>query len=277
MDTKHGRSLVAALDSADVTEEIQASCLRENETQEAAAILNRRRREEWVAGRIAAKYAFLRGAQYPESAGSGELYLRMLDSADLAEFSFEAYRSVSVVRDQAPGGGPARVGWSCGGDTLQVAISHSAGISCASVCTGGVFSLDLETPAPRVPEFYRHTFTARERDWVDASAGSYGLNPEWLYTLLWSARECLLKTPRFTAMSLWDMPTLEINIPEGTERLVRVHNSKGFSCNFAFLQVGTFLGPFRLAVAGAPNLILTAITGFDYDPNYEHSSPNQDR
>ncbi|MGA2217841.1 MAG: hypothetical protein ABSG51_07135 [Terracidiphilus sp.] len=241
------------------------------------AILNRRRREEWVAGRIAAKYAFLRGVHVPESAGPGALYLQKLDGADLAEFSFEAYRSVSVVRDQAPGGGPARVGWSRGGDTVQVAISHSAGISCASVCTAGVVSLDLETPAPRVPEFYLHTFTARERDWVGACAGTYGLHPEWLYTLLWSARECLLKTPRFTAMSLWDMPTLEINIPEGVERLVRVHDSKDFSGYFAFLQIGAFNGPFRLAVAGAPNLILTAITGLDYDPNYEHSCPNQDR
>lgn len=277
MDIKHGRSMVATLDSAEVTGEVQASCLRESELQEAAAILNRRRRDEWVAGRIAAKYTFLHGEQFPETTGSGALYLRKLDSADIAEFSFEAYRSVSVVRDEAPGGGPARVGWSCSGHTMQVAISHSAGISCASVCTAEVFSLDLETPAPRVPEFYRHTFTARERDWVGASAGSYGLNPEWLYTLLWSARECLLKTPRFTAMSLWDMPTLEINIPEGAERLVRVHDSKDFSGNFTFLQVGTFHGPFRLAVAGAPNLILTAITGLDYDPNYEHSCPNQDR
>src|ERR1700691_4762087 len=122
MVTKHGRSLVAGLDSAEITREIQASCLRETEIQEAAAILNRRRREEWVAGRIAAKYAFLCGERFSEFAGPGELYLRRLSGADLAAFSCADYRSVSVVRDQTPGGGPARVGWSSGSDTVQVAI-----------------------------------------------------------------------------------------------------------------------------------------------------------
>jgi hypothetical protein len=258
-----GMSLVAGLDSAEITSDIQASCLRETEIQEAAAILNRRRREEWIAGRIAAKYAFFYSEQFHETTGSGALYVRKLDSADLAAFSSDQYRSVSVVRDQAPSGGPARIGWSSGSDTVLAAISHSAGISCASLGTAGVCSLDLETPAPRVPEFYLHTFTNRERDWVDACASSYGLHPEWLYTLLWSARECLLKTLRFSAMSLWDMPTLEIGIPEGAERLVRVHQSKNLSGSFVFLEASTFCGPFRLAVAGAQNLILTAITGLD--------------
>jgi hypothetical protein len=89
------------------------------------------------------------------------------------------------------------------------------------------------------------------------------LHPEWLYTLLWSTRECLLKTPRFTALSLWDMPTLEIQIPNGAERLVRVQDSKNLSGSFEFLEASTFRGPFRLAVAGTPNLVLTAITGLD--------------
>jgi hypothetical protein len=263
MVTEQRQAMVARLDSAEVRGEIQESYLRETEIQEAAAILNRRRREEWVAGRIAAKYAFLCGKPFPESAGSGTLYLQKLESADLAVFSSESYRSVSVVRDQAPGGGPARIGWSSSSDSMQVAISHSRGISCASVGTAGVCSLDLETPAPRVQEFYLHTFTNRERDWVRASAGSYGLDPEWLYTLLWSARECLLKTQAFTALSLWDMPTLEIGIADCAERLVRVHDSKDLSGKFEFFQASTFRGPFRLAVAGAPNLILTAITGLN--------------
>lgn len=261
MVTKHSRSLVAGLDSAEVSWGLQASCLRETEIQEAAAILNPRRRDEWVAGRMAAKYAFLSDEQSTESAGSGTLYFRKLDSVDLAAFSSEAYRSVSVIRNQAPGGGPACVGWSSGSDTVQAAISHSAGISCASLSTAGVCSLDLETPAPRVPEFYLHTFSNRERDWVGACAGSYGLHPEWLYTLLWSTRECLLKTPRFTALSLWNMPALEIDIYDSAERLVRVHNSKDHTGNFEFFQASTFRGRFQLAVAGAPNLILTAITG----------------
>jgi hypothetical protein len=98
---------------------------------------------------------------------------------------------------------------------------------------------------------------------VGTCAASYGLQPEWLYTLLWSARECLLKTPRFRALSLWDMPTLEIDIHGGVERLVKVHDSESFSGSFEMLQASTFRGPFQLAVAGDSNLILTAVTTLD--------------
>ena len=261
--TKQPLPIVAALDSAEVTREIQESCLRESEIQQAAAILNRRRREEWVAGRIAAKYAFLCNAASSESSAAGALYLQKLSSADLAEFSSSQYCSVSVVKDLAPGGGPARVGWSSGSDTLPAAISHSGGIACASVGAAGICSLDLETPAPRVPEFYLHTFTNRERHWVGACTDSYGLDPEWLYTLLWSARECLLKTPQFTALSLWNMPSLEIDIQGGAERIVRLYNSNHLSGSFEILEASTFRGPFRLAVAGTSALILTAVTGLD--------------
>ncbi|HUB53205.1 MAG TPA: hypothetical protein VL986_13705 [Terracidiphilus sp.] len=256
----HGRSLVAALDSAVVSAEIRESCLREDEICEAQAILNQRRREEWVAGRIAAKYAFLYTERFPETCGTGALYLKKLCIEDLAAFGFETFRSVSVVRSQAPGGGPARVGWSSGSDTVQAAISHSSGISCASVGASGVRALDLETPARRIPEFYRYTFTNREADWVGACANSHGLNSEWLYTLLWSTRECLLKTPRFTALSLWHMPVLEIDIRNGVERLAKIYKSNDLYGNFEFFAASTVSGPFQLAVAGAPDLILTAIT-----------------
>src|SRR5476649_2775951 len=92
MVNNHGQFLVAGLDSANVTRDIEASCLRETELQEAASIHNQRRREEWVAGRIAAKYAFLYAELSASFAGSGELSLRMLNRADLAAFSSEMYR-----------------------------------------------------------------------------------------------------------------------------------------------------------------------------------------
>jgi hypothetical protein len=64
-------------------------------------------------------------------------------------------------------------------------------------------------------------------------------------------------------MSLWNMPTLEIDIHDGAERLIRAHDSKEFSGSFEFFEASTYQGPFRLAVAGASNLILTAITTLD--------------
>ena len=224
---------------------------------------NARRRDEWIAGRIAAKYAFLCGETLTGAAPSDALYLRKLNGTDLEAFPHDAYRSVSVIRHPAPSGGPARVGWSSGGDTMQAAISHSGGIACASVGTTGVRSLDIEVPAPRVPEFYLHTFTRRERDWVATWRDAWGMQPEWLYTLLWSARECLLKTPQFTAMSIADMPRLEIKVAHGAEGLVRIYESESGSASFELLQASTLRGPFQLAVAGRRDLIVTAITGFN--------------
>jgi hypothetical protein len=259
------RSLVAGLDSGEVTDTMRRACLRQDEMQQALPIQNRRRWDEWVAGRIAAKYAFLCGERFPGTSATDALDVRRLRRSDVDTFRSEDYRAVSVAKNQTPGGGPARVGWSASSDSLPVSISHSAGVSCAWVGAHSDHnesrSLDLETPAPRVPEFYRHTFTQREREWVGASAVSHGLHSDWLYTLLWSVRESLLKLPCFQTLSLWDMPGLEIDIPGNVEQLVQAHNSKDLSGSFSFLQARTSHGPFRLAVAGAPNLILTAVTG----------------
>jgi hypothetical protein len=263
MVIEQNRHLVAVLDSIEVTRDIEAVCLRENEIEEAEAISNHRRRAEWIAGRIAAKYAFLSGEQAKGSSGVTALCISRLNGANFADFGFDAYQEVSVVKNQAPGGGPAFVGWSACGRALRVAISHSNGISCASVGASRVRSLDLEIPAPRIPEFYRHTFTNKERDWVGVCSRSHGLDPEWLFTLLWCTRECLLKIPRFSSLSLVNMPILEIIIPDGIERLTTICRSKELSEGFEFLQACTSHGRFQVAVAGAHNLVLTAITGVD--------------
>lgn len=260
MVTKMSAPMVAGVDSARMTWEFQQSCLRETEMQEAVAISNQRRRDEWIAGRIAAKYVFLCATGAGECAETGALDFRMLSTADLSALGSEAYRSVAITRSQAVGGGRARAGWSHGSDTVQVAISHSSGIACASLGTTGVHSLDIETPASRVPEFYLQTYTQRERDWVGSCVHAYGIHSDWLYTLLWSTRECLLKTPRFAAMSLWNMPLLDIEISGGVERLAGIYNASEQSGHFVFLQAGTFHGPFHLGVSGGPKLILTAVT-----------------
>lgn len=262
MATKPRGSLVALIDSAAIPPETLHSCLRESEIQSAAAILNRRRRDEWIAGRVAAKYAFLSGTLGPYPEQSGGLCFRELSSSDLADFPREIYRSVAVVRSTRPGGGPPRVGWNGGNESVPVAISHSAGIACASVIGADLASLDLEIPVPRVQEFYLRTFTPRERDWISSCVRPWDFSAEWLYTLLWSARECLLKTPQFAALSIANMPALEIEIAEGTERLARVNTSSSL-CGFEFLKAVTTYGSFRLAIAGNRKLVVTAVAGIN--------------
>jgi 4'-phosphopantetheinyl transferase EntD len=272
MATANPPALLGLLDcaalSADGLHTFLPAFLGPEELRESSAIHHPRRREEWLAGRIAAKFVFLER----ESAGTvdpgSSLVLRHITSAALAKFPAEAYRDVAVARDQSAGGGPARIGRRFAQERIPVAISHRNGQACAFLGTSDVYSVDLEAPAPRIPEFYLHNFTAREQNWTGACARQFHLDPNWLYTLLWSAKECLLKTPRFRALSLWDMAALDIHILAGSERLKAIQEATTFSVDLQFLQAATtcHAGParqFQMAVGGTANLILTAMTKLD--------------
>ena len=96
------------------------------------------------------------------------------------------------------------------------------------------------------------------------------LDSTWLYTLLWSAKECLLKTPQFGAFSLWNMASMESTIEHGQERLGEVQRSSRLASDFRFLRATVAtetLGArsFRMAVSGARDLVLVALTDFDSD------------
>jgi len=257
-------AVVGILDSADLSDDRCASCLDPVELEESFAIRHAQRRAEWLAGRIAAKYIFLEGQGSGTLADSAELRLQQITSGALAKFSSEAYRDVIVAKDKSPAGGPARIGWRWSGERVRTAISHVNGTACAFIGGTENYAVDLEAPSRRIPAFYSHNFTPRERSWTGDCARSFNLDSDWLYTLLWSAKECLLKTPAFATLSLWNMSSIEINILAGSERLKAVHQATALSANLEFLRVETLLGlgpatHFRLAVGGTAKLILAAI------------------
>jgi 4'-phosphopantetheinyl transferase EntD len=260
-------SLVGILDSAKLSADQCVACLSPIELDESVAISNQRRRAEWLAGRIAAKFVFLERERSSASARSSGLRMRQITLGDLAGFSSETYREVVVTKDKSPAGGAPRIGWRSQGEGVRTAISHSNGLACAFIGDTNAYALDIEAPSPRIPAFYLRNFTPRERNWTGECARLFNLDPDWLYTLLWSAKECLLKTPSFVRLSLWNMPAIEINVVAGSERLAAVHQATGLSGNFEILGVETpkGLGPashFQLAVGGTANLILAAITNW---------------
>jgi 4'-phosphopantetheinyl transferase EntD len=266
MATEYGRQLVAVLDSTELTADTCGSYLSAVEVGEASAIAHPRRRQEWLAGRMAAKFVFLQRELTGACAQSNGLYLKKISVAELAAFAQEVYRSVAVSRNQSAGGGPARIGWNTSAQTVTVAISHVNGLSCAYIGgTAETYSIDLEANSPRVPEFYLQNFTPREKNWVGNCARSLDLKQDWLYTLLWSAKECLLKTPEFADMSLWDMPSIEVHVLGGSERLRKLHTSDRLGGDFQILDTRIIPSTqqVRLAVSGNANLILTAITRLD--------------
>jgi 4'-phosphopantetheinyl transferase EntD len=266
MATKMDGTLIAIVDSAGIPAESYSSRLSVEENAAASAIASPKRREEWLAGRMAAKYVFLRRELSGASEQSEGLYLQKIGIAELAGFDSQVYRSVTITKDKAPGGGPARAGWCDSAESVHVAISHVNGLACAFIGgTAEIYAVDLEKPASRIPEFYIQNFTHRERNWAGTCARAFDLNSDWLYTVLWSAKECLLKTPQFAKLSLWNMPSIEINIVGGSERLKNVHDATDISETFEFLQadLAPSAAQIQLAVSGTADLILTAITRLD--------------
>jgi hypothetical protein len=232
--------------------------LSAQEVCEYAKLKSERRKEQWLAGRIAAKYVFLRCEE------SKPNRLLKITEKMLGRFSAAEYRGAVVVSNPSLSGGPARI------DGVNVAISHVYPWACASIGGGSLYAVDLETPSSRVPDFYPQNFTPRERSWTGNCARDLQLDQDWLYTLLWSAKECLLKTPAFSHLSLWNMPSIEVNILSGSERLKALHDASDFQTNFEFLEAEvTTAGRMGLAVSGTTNLVLTALTKINTETTTE--------
>ena len=264
------KNVIGVLDSTELTPQNYVNCLSAGEVEQFSLIRNLRRKHEWLAGRLSAKFLFLSGADTPGDPPAGELRLFTITHDTLAQFDSAAYRNIEVIRNSSPAGGPPQISWVSGTASKSVAISHTAGLACALLGSGATFSVDIETCHSRVPEFRQHNFTSQERAWVDFSSYSSNIDSDWLYTLLWSAKECLLKTPMFEYVTLWDLPSLEVSILTASDKLSAIHRMSELGERFLELDVRVNLRnqmtgqsrstPLRIAVSGTPNLVLTAIT-----------------
>jgi hypothetical protein len=216
------------------------------------------RKSEWLAGRLCSKFLFLSEHVWNKSGG-------MLSAADLVRFPPSMYRSTEVTRSDNVRFGLPRVGR--GAEFRDVAISHTNGIACALLGDGETIAVDMERVESRTPVFYRGNFTERERDWAAECFRRLGLDPHWSLTLLWSIKECLLKTPAYNHLSVWNMPSLDIRIVCGEDDLVHPQSAREFYGGFVFLRVeaagrdGTVSQ--RVAVTGRYDLVVTAIREVD--------------
>lgn len=240
--------LLATLDSSLLGGRDYQEFLSPREREEFLRFRAPLRKSEWLAGRLASKFLFL-------SEHSG-----VLSAADLARFPPSIYCGTEVMRNDSVRFGVPQVG--AGADFRDVAISHTNGIACALLGNGETIAVDMERVEARTPVFYRGNFTERERAWAAACFGRLGLDPHWTLTLLWSIKECLLKTPAYNGLSIWNMPSLDLRILSGEGDLACVQSAREF-CGFVFLNVeatgrnGTV--PQRVAVSGRYDMVVSAI------------------
>jgi hypothetical protein len=208
--TKDGGCSVALLESYEVHDEDYTHYMSVGEITKYKTLPSQHRKNEWLASRLAAKYLFLDRLDMSNERDrrQGRPTLLKLTSERLRAFSPWMYQKVEVLLNDGTASRYAKLVW-CGKDRPEnISISHAGGMSCACLAVGHPAAVDIECAIPRIESFYRHNFTAAERQWATLGDATPSLRSEWLFTLLWSLKESALKLGWLK--SLWNVPRIEI-------------------------------------------------------------------
>lgn len=262
---RSGICSVGVLESGDVSEKEYINYLSIMEKERFVGIKNKKRRREWLTGRLAAKYLFLNQLDMDSKtqAVQWEPALLKLTPESLRPLSPWMYRKIEVLSNKTTQNRYPSLIW-CGKDSaVNVSLSHIGGMSCACIAFGGAIGIDLEMTAPRIESFYRGNFTKAERDWVKQMSGDILINPDWLYTFLWTLKESVLKSRSSNEISIWDVAGIEIKILTGLKNILVSYNNKWFGNDFLFLKV-QIIEQYRsmyaqVALTATRNQILTVI------------------
>jgi len=242
---------VATLDSAALIGRDYLDCFSDAERRDILCARNSQRRQERVAGRLAAKFLFLS----QRHAGPSLIHLT---PALLDRYTAREYSSAEVFRSEEVNQGLPRIS-----NQNTVALSHTNGLACAFLGNEQAIAIDMERAEPRTPAFYQGNFTAHERSWAAQVSGRLSLQLHWTFTFLWTVKECLLKTPWFRDLSIADLPSMNVRIASAEEQLVHPHSAREFLAGFVFLQADVADARrtvhVNLALSGRHDLVLTAL------------------
>ncbi len=159
--------------------------LSERERAIAARMYFEKRRQDWKLGRWCAKQAVIRSLKLPAEAA---FRVEIMAASDGAPEAF--------LEDRL--------------STVSISISHSAGVAFCAVAEAGVsLGCDLEEIGPRETNFAADYFT---RDEVGAVEKAAPADRDRLITLIWSAKESVLKALRQGLRR--DTRSVQVNLPE---------------------------------------------------------------
>lgn len=225
------------------------------------ALRSQTRKSEWLAGRLAAKYIFLNGLELSQEAQTqrSRPTLSRLSPETLGDYSPWMYQKVQVVTN----GGRPNLFWCGKARPESISLSHSGGVSCASIGFGAPTAIDIETTVPRLDAFYRINFTEAEKYWATRDAGGEQIRSNWYFTLLWTLKESALKLGWLTQAGVWDLPTIEIDGLPGVNDIGRFWHSSTMSNDFAVFTLSVKkhyrVIQVQVAVTGTRNLILSVM------------------
>ena len=252
---------VGTLDVCELQDREYASHLSADERAKYLSLPNERRQQEWLAGRLVAKYLFLNRIEMSQAKRCDvwRPSLSKLSAAALGDYSPWMYRKVEVLAFE----GMPRLVW-CGQERAEkVSLSHTPGLACACLATGAPAAIDIETAAPRNEAFYRKTFSEVERHGATLFADGEPDSANWYFTLLWTLKESALKLGWLREASLWNLPRIEIEGLPGLKAIepfwCRSKLGVAFVLFTARVKEDRRAMRVRVAVTGTRNLVLTVL------------------
>lgn len=183
-------------------EESYSACMSDAELAYLGAPRMQAQRQQSLGARLCLKHLFLQQM----ACNISDRFIP-IHSDDLNRFPAWLYREVSA--SQNPKTAAPALKW-CGTrlPNLSVSLSHSGTLCCASLASARGIGVDVESATARTPEFYRAYFSAEERGWV--AANSVAIDAAWLFTILWSLKECAFKAARGEEWAFTDLAAIEV-------------------------------------------------------------------
>lgn len=155
-----------------------------------------KRRQEWLGGRLAAKYAAARLA-YPSNDGHASR------GVDWRGWNISANKQGRPFLDRLPK--------DCEGRIADISITHSSGLAAAMAVRRGLCGIDLQKVSDRTLKIRERFCSGHEQKIVLAAAA----HPPEQLTLLWAAKEAIRKAaasttlPGFLDIHLSSLSTIE--------------------------------------------------------------------
>lgn len=253
---------VGMLDVCELQDKEYTSHLSSDERAKYMSLPNQRRKSEWLAGRLAAKYLFLNRLEMSSQEILSKPWsptLSKLSSEALGVYSPWMYRKVEVLSHE---GMPSLV-WCGKGRPEKISLSHTGSLSCACLAFEAPTAVDVETAIHRHDAFYRNTFTEGERYWVTDGAEGESIRSNWYFTLLWTLKESALKLGWLSRASLWNLPRIEIEDLPVRNHVEPFWSSSTMGDAFAVftarIKEDRRVMQVQVAVAGTRNFVLTVM------------------
>ena len=259
------RCAVAVVASKEVDGRAYVECLSVREQARYAAIGHPGRKARWLAGRLATKYLFLMQMDRAGTIGAGPPVLVPITFERLAAFLPWMYRHVEVLPPDTDARSAPRLTWD--GEACpahRISISHANGTTCACIAGGSALGIDLEQAVSRIHAFYQGNFTEAERHWVAQIASETCFSPTWLYTLLWTLKESVLKSNVLEKeISVWDFPRIDVQLRVDPRQLTAASRHARLGDQFVICTAHVS-GPschadVRVAMTATRKLVLTVL------------------